>query len=186
MALFDTFPYLEDDTLIIQKMTENDLAALEEISWNENIYRYIPPFLYQKSSKVLLTAIGHMGGRDFEKKKKIIAGVYLKSNPDHLIGLAQMFDYSKRANQITIGYMINEAYWNQGITTKMVKRMMDYLHEEQQIKSLYAYVMPENQYSGKVLQKNGFVKQTDQKEEHNWGGKERVLVDVYVYENGVN
>ncbi len=71
MALFDTFPCLEDDTLIIRKMTENDLAALEEISWNENIYRYIPPFLYQKSSKVLLTAIGHMGGRDFEKKKNV-------------------------------------------------------------------------------------------------------------------
>jgi len=41
---------------------------------------------------------------------EIVAGIYLSAEPDRLIGFAEMFDYKKRTNQITIGYRINEAY----------------------------------------------------------------------------
>ena len=50
----------------------------------------------------------------------IVAGIYLCAEPDRLIGLAEMFDYKKRTNQITIGYRINEAYWHRGIATETV------------------------------------------------------------------
>ena len=39
--------------------------------------------------------------------------------------------------------------------------------------------MPENIPSAKVLLKNGFQKEDYQVEEHNWGGREKLLVDVY-------
>ena len=74
--LFDVFPYLENDRVIISKMELNDVAALAEISNNDNVYKFLPPFLYKKSNKALETAIKNLGGRDFEKKKHIIAGVY--------------------------------------------------------------------------------------------------------------
>lgn len=93
--LFDVFPYLENDRVIIRKMELNDVAALAEISSNDNVYKFLPPFLYKKSNKALETAIKNLGGRDFEKKKHIIAGVYLKENPNRLVGLAEMFDYKK-------------------------------------------------------------------------------------------
>lgn len=93
--LFEEFPYLENDKVIIKKMEVNDVEALAEISNNDNVYRFIPPFLYKKSKKVLETAIKNLGKRDFEKKKLIIAGVYLKDNPNKLVGLAEMFDYKK-------------------------------------------------------------------------------------------
>ena len=72
--LFDVFPYLENDRVIIRKMELNDVAALAEISNNDNVYKFLPPFLYKKSNKALETAIKNLGGRDFEKN--IIAGVY--------------------------------------------------------------------------------------------------------------
>ena len=74
--LFDVFPYLENDRVIIRKMELNDVAALAEISNNDNVYKFLPPFLYKKSNKALETAIKNLGGRDFEKKNHIIAGVY--------------------------------------------------------------------------------------------------------------
>ena len=73
---------------------------MSEISNNDNVYKYISPFLYKKSYKTLETAIKNLGGRDFEKKKLIIAGIYLKNNPNRLVGLAEMFDYKKRENVI--------------------------------------------------------------------------------------
>lgn len=179
--LFDEFPYLIGDTVIVKKMEVSDVEALSEISHNDNVYKYTPEFLHKKSNKVLETAIKNLGGRDFDKKKQIIAGIYLKSNPDRLIGLAEMFDYKKRENKITVGYRLNESYWNQGIATKTLKLMKEYLVDKIGITKLEAFVMPENIYSSKVLLKNGFVKEDYMDEEKNWGGQESVMVNVYTF-----
>ena len=179
--LFDTFPYLENDKVIIRKMESNDVAALSEISNNDNVYKYIPPFLYKKSNKVLETAIKNLGGKDFENKKYIIAGIYLKDNPNRLVGLAEMFDYKKRENKITVGYRLNEDYWNKKIATNVLKLMIEYLVNEVNITTLQAFVMPENIYSSKVLLNNKFVKEDFTLQEKNWGGQEIVTVDVYTY-----
>lgn len=179
--LFDTFPYLENDKVIIRKMESNDVAALSEISNNDNVYKYIPPFLYKKSNKVLETAIKNLGGKDFENKKYIIAGIYLKDNPNRLVGLAEMFDYKKRENKITVGYRLNEDYWNKKIATNVLKLMVEYLVNEVNITTLQAFVMPENVYSSKVLLNNKFVKEDFTLQEKNWGGQEIVTVDVYTY-----
>ena len=44
---------------------------------------------------------------------------------------------------------------------------------------LVAFVMPENVWSGRVLLRNGFVKEQRTEERHNWGGHETVTVKVY-------
>lgn len=68
MALFDVFPTLSDEKIIIKKMEETDVHALKEITENPAVYRYCPYFLYKKSESSLLTAIKNLGGRDFEKR----------------------------------------------------------------------------------------------------------------------
>ncbi len=182
-TLFDTFPYLENDKVIIRKMTKNDVPALLEISNNDEVYKYISPFLYKKNDKFLASAIENLGGRDFDKKKLIIAGVYLKDNPDRLVGLAEMFDYKKRENKITVGYRINESYWNQKIATNVLKLMIEYLGKEIGISRLEAFVMPPNIYSSKVLLNNGFTKEDYTFQDKNWGGQEEVTLDVYAFMN---
>lgn len=179
--LFDIFPYLENDKVIIRKMEPGDVTALSEICNNDNVYKYISPFLYKKSNKTLETAIKNFGGRDFEKKKLIIAGIYLKDNPDRLVGLAEMFDYKKRENKITVGYRLNEDYWNKKIASNALQLMIEYLVNEAGITTLKAFVMPENLYSSKILLKNGFIKEDYTSQETNWGGQEVVSVDVYTY-----
>ena len=177
--LFDEYPYLKNDKIIIRKMTLEDVPAFSQISHSEQVYRYIPMSFYQKNDRFLETAIDHLGGRDFIKKKQIIAGIYLANDPTMLVGLAEMFDYKKRENKITVGYRINENYWNRQIATKAVALMKEYLLHTVGIRKIQAFVMPENIPSAKVLLKNGFQKENYQVEEHNWGGHETLLVDVY-------
>lgn len=179
--LFHTFPHLENDHIIIRKMAEGDVDDLIEITHNPNVYQYTPSFLYKKSRGNLLAAISNLGGRDFDKKKLIIAGIYLCEEPDKLIGLAEMFDYKKRMNQITIGYRINESYWHRGIATDTVKLMVEYLCNDMGIQTLKAFVMPENIFSEKALIKNGFIKESDPVQEKNWDGKEIVDLNVFTY-----
>ena len=177
--LFETFPLLESETLVIRKMTEDDIDALREITDNDNVYRYIPPFLYRKSRGNLLATIRNLGGRDFEKKKMIVAGIYLRSEPNKLVGLAEIFDYKKRISQVTIGYRINEDYWHRGIATETVRLLIEYLCGSMGIRTLKAFVMPENIYSERILLKNGFVKEADTFPGQNWGGQESVDLNVF-------
>lgn len=180
MTLFEVFPYLTDDIIIIKKMEECDVQELQEITDNPNVYRYIPYFLYKKSKGNLLAAIRNCGGRDFEKKKYIICGIYLGSAPQKLIGLAEMFDYSKRRKSMTIGYKINEKYWNQGLASRAIALMKEYLIVEQGLLSLHAYVMPDNIFSEKALLSNGFKKSVEQVEQKNWAGMSVVTTNHYV------
>lgn len=152
-----------------------------EITNNENIYKFIPPFLFKKSKNILITAINNLGNRDFDKKKLIIAGIYLKNNPSKLIGLSEMFDYKKSKNLITIGYRINEDYWHKGIASSTISLMKKYLCDELKI-NLVAYVMEENIYSSKALINNGFNKLDYNVIEKNWGKKEEAKLDVYSYQ----
>lgn len=92
-----------------------------------------------------------------------------------------MFDYKKRENKITIGYRVNEDYWNKKIASNTLKLMVDYLVNEIGIMTLNAFVMPKNLYSSKILLNNGFVKEDYTSEEKNWVGQEIVSVDVYTY-----
>lgn len=182
--LFESFPYLQSELLIIRKMTEDDIEALNKITSNDNVYRYIPPFLYKKSRGNLLAAIRNLGGREFDKKRRIGAGIYLCEDPNNLIGIAEMFDYKKRKNQMTIGYRLNERYWNRGIATEALRLMVNYLCIDMGVKTLKAYVMPENIYSQKVLLKNGFVKEIDTVKGENWGGED--ISDLYVFSYSIN
>ncbi len=186
MALFDSFPYLENDLILIHRMEASDVDCLEEISWNDNLYRYIPPFLHRKSRSTLLTAIGHLGGREFDNKRQIIAGIYLKTDPGRLVGLTEMFDYRKRTNRMTIGYRVNESYWNRGIASSAVSLMTDYLVGREHVGTLIANVMPENVFSARALVRNGYVKQPVQEDKENWGGRDKAVVDVYAYTAGTN
>jgi len=181
--LFGAFPCLKNDRVIIRKMREDDADSLLEITGNPNVYRYIPPFLYRKSRKSLLTAIRNIGDRDFNHKRWIVAGIYLPEEPDKLIGLAEMFDYRKRASQITIGYLISESYWHRGAATAAVKLMQDYLCNEIGIRNLKAFVMPENSFSEKALLKNCFAKEYKTVQGKNWGGREVAVLNEFTYSN---
>lgn len=178
--LFDKFPHIESEKLIIKKMSESDVEALSRISNNAAVYRYIGPFLQEKNERFLQTAIKNLGGRDFDKRKRIIAGIYLRDSPDQLVGLAKMFDYKSKTNTITIGYRLNEKYWHQGIATETIRLMVQYL-KALGIGTIQAYVMPKNVYSARALLKNGFVKINEMVQQSNWAGQASVNTERYIY-----
>lgn len=159
-------------------MIESDVDALLEISNSDAVYKYISPFLFHKSEKFLKTAINNFGARDFDKKKMIIAGIYLQET-SKLVGSVEIFIYKKRSKSVTIGYRINENYWHQGIASSAIQLMVKYLFETE-IETIYAYVMSANKYSAKALLRNGFRRESYNVQEKNWGGQEIVDLEVYL------
>ncbi len=90
--LYEQFPHIVTNDIIIRKMTEEDADALLEICSNENVYRYTPDFMFTRNKNTIINNISQLGGRDFEKKRYIIAGVCPPDNPDRIIGTAEVFN----------------------------------------------------------------------------------------------
>jgi ribosomal-protein-alanine N-acetyltransferase len=122
--------------------------------------------------------IGHFE-RDFNKRKEIFLGICLNTEPDNIVGIAEMFDYSHDINMITIGYRLNESFWGRGIATKAVKAMTDYLFTDIGINRIQAFVMPENIKSQSVLVRNSFTREGLIRQGHIWKGKG--VVDLILY-----
>ena len=134
--------------------------------------------MVKKNKDTVANMIGHFE-RDFHKGKEIFLGICLNSEPDRIVGVAEMFDYSREVNMITIGYRLNDSYWGKGIAAKTVKAMTEYLFNEIGINRVQAFVMPENVKSQKVLQRNGFVKEGTIRQGHVWKG--HGVIDLILY-----
>ena len=177
--LYEEFPYIVANDIIIRKMTENDADALMELCSSEAVYRYAPDFMTTKNKKAVIRNISQIGGRDFEKKLYIIAGVYLQEDPNNIIATAEIFGYDKLVSMAEIGYRINERYWNRGIATKVTQALVAYLFDEIGLNRIQAKVMPENIYSAKVLLKNGFLREGLIRQGNFWKGRGVVELDMY-------
>ena len=177
--LYEEFPYIVANDIIIRKMTENDADALMELCSSEAVYRYAPDFMTTKNKKAVIRNISQIGGRDFEKKLYIIAGVYLQEDPNNIIATAEIFGYDKLVSMAEIGYRINERYWNRGIATKVTQALVAYLFDEIGLNRIQAKVMPENIYSAKVLLKNGFLREGLIRQGNFWKGSGVVDLDMY-------
>lgn len=171
------FPHIVTEELTLRKIEASDLDSIYEIYSNEKLFQYSPVML-KKNKDTVANMIGHFE-RDFHKGKEIFVGICLNSEPDRIVGVAEMFDYSREVNMITIGYRLNDSYWGKGIATKTVKAMTDYLFKEIGINRVQAFVMPENVKSQKVLQRNGFVKEGTIRQGHAWKG--HGVIDLILY-----
>lgn len=174
---YEQFPHIVADEITLRKIVASDLNNLFEIYSNEKLFQYSPVML-KKNKDTVANMIGHFE-RDFHKRKEIFLGICLKSEPNDIVGVAEMFDYSQDVNMITIGYRLNDRFWGKGIATKAVKAMTDYLFNDIGINRIQAFVMPENIKSQNVLQRNGFIKEGIIRQGTVWKGKG--VVDLILY-----
>ena len=60
VKLFTEYPVLENDTILLRKIKEDDAEALGELIKNELVYRYLPTFLFERSYEDPLEFIRRM------------------------------------------------------------------------------------------------------------------------------
>jgi [ribosomal protein S5]-alanine N-acetyltransferase len=175
--LFKEFPHLKSERLVLKRIEEQDIDSLFEIYSNENIFRLRPGNI-KKNKAAVLNMIGHFS-RDFNKKKTIFLGVYLKGKSGKLIGIGEIFDLNRKVNSITIGYTLNESFWGNGYASEAAKVIIDYLFRQIGINRIQAFVMPRNIKSKNVLKRNKLKKEGTIRQGEFWPGKGVVDLEVY-------
>ena len=180
MRLFEEYPSLSDDMILIHKMKQDDAHALHNFARTPEIYTYLPTFLYEQKYEFAEKVLACMDEECFATKVTMIMGVYLKSDPDKLIGLAEIYSYKPERKKASIGYRLDKPYWGRGIGTRVAALLKNYLMEETDVVVITAHVIKVNEASAKVLRKIGFIDRFPDILE-DWGFDEPVLTDKFVF-----
>lgn len=174
---FGQFPHIISHEVTLRKILPSDVEDLFAIYSDESLFLHSPVML-KKNKDTVAHMVGHFE-RDFHKGKAIYLGISLEGDPGGLVGLAELFDYQRDTDMITMGYRLNAAYWGKGIATQAVKALTGYLFEVAEVNRVQAFVMPENVKSLGVLRRNGFAQEGIIRQGHVWKGKG--LVDLALF-----
>ena len=171
--LFPELPVLNGETVTIRPLTLDDADGLRELTGCEEVYRYLPAFLFEKKYDVE-TVIERLYVECF--KESIILGIFMEGE---FCGLAEFYGFRDDAHKISVGYRLLERFWGQGIASEALGLMVDYLYGQTDIEIITASTMMENRASARVLEKNGFdlvVRASDE----DWGYEEPTPSDKWI------
>ena len=149
--LFSELPEIKGERVVLKPLTSVDTDGLRELTEDEEVYRYLPTFLFEKKYEDKEYVISRLYDECFESS--IILGVYVD---DDFCGLAEMYGYRAALHKASVGYRLLRRCWGKGIATEALGLMVKYMFEDTDIRIITASVMSENEASANVLQKNGF------------------------------
>lgn len=172
--LFSTLPVIKGERVTLKPLTADDKDALREMTQSEQVYRYLPTFLYEKKYEDNAYVIEHL--YDECLQTSLILGVFMDGS---FCGLAEIYGYQAQLKKVSVGYRLCERYWGKGIATETLGLMVQYLLEETDIRIITASTMAQNKSSDHVLKKNGF-KRIGYTVLENWGYAKPILTEKWI------
>jgi ribosomal-protein-alanine N-acetyltransferase len=172
--LFHEIPVIRGENLELRKLEPADAGSLKKLTGSDEVYRYLPTFLFEKKYEDAEYAISRMYTEGL--KKSLILGVF---SGGEFCGLAEFYGYRAPLLKISVGYRLLPGFWGKGIATAVLGLMADYLFNETPVRIITASVIPDNTASAGVLKKNGFRCAAHSVPE-NWGHALPTIADKWI------
>ena len=127
----------------------SDSADMYEYSRDpENLTFIYPPFFSLADTEIILV-------ENFMRKPLGHWAIVLKSN-EKMIGTISLSHLSTKNRTAEVGYVLNKAFWGQGLMTEVLTDLSNFFFAEFGLKKVEILVDQANQASIKVAQKAGF------------------------------
>ena len=192
LKLFDEIPYIRGERIELKRLVPSDALKLKELTDNENVYRYLPTFLFEKQFDDPGEAIEKMYEGLFGNRESLILGIFLRVGEGGSVsgrekpsgergifcGLAEYYGFKDALHKTCLGYRLLESFWGRGIASGTVELMIDYLYSKTDTEIITASTMVENKASERVLSKNGFI-MTAAAVEEDWGYEDPTITDKW-------
>ncbi len=172
--LFSEIPYIKSERIVLRALGPEDADSLRELTGSEEVYRYLPTFLFEKRYDDAETVIERLYTECAQES--IILGIF---EYGEFCGLAEMYGYKDPIHKISVGYRLLRRCWGRGIAGEALRLMVSYLLDETDIEIITASTMIENRASAAVLRKNGFELVAEAVGE-DWGYPEPVPADKWI------
>ena len=179
MKLFEEYPTLSDDTVILDRITEEDIPALEALTADELVARTIPTFLYEQKYDDKRLMLARMDEECFLTRQSLLLAVRPQTSERPLIGIAEIYNYEESKKKASVGHRGLRDSRGKGYSTHVLILLRDYLLKDLGLETVTAHVLKENIASARVMEKGGFVKKYPDLWK-DWGRDELQLTDKYV------
>lgn len=172
--LFSEIPVLGGERVTLRPLTLSDADSLRELTDDEEVYRYLPTFLYEQKYDDKEYVVSHLYDECLESS--LILGVF---EDDVFCGLAEIYGYRAALHKASVGYRLVRRCWGRGIATETLGLMVNCLLGETDVRIITASAMIGNQASANVLRKNGFRHLTYTLLE-NWGRRKLIPTEKWI------
>lgn len=155
------FPEIQSERLILNQPKWNDVPTIVSYASNIKIVentRSMPHPYYEEDAISWI----HMVNQGFKKKDNYMFAIRLKSDDAFVGGIGLTLDVQN--NRAELGYWMAEPFWNQGYTTEAVSAMLKFGFETLGLNKVIAVYLTTNNASGKVMIKNGMIREAEFKD----------------------
>lgn len=170
------FPKLVTKRLILNQIKPSDIPDIVAYAGNIKIVentRTMPHPYYEEDAISWM----HMANEGFKSKNNYIFAMRLRDTHAFIGGIGLTLDVQN--NRAELGYWLAEGFWNLGFTTEAVKAILQFGFEVLGLNKIIAAYISTNEASGKVMIKNGMVKEAEFKN-HDLKKDQSVDDGVYV------
>lgn len=170
--LFDEFPRIETERCELREVPLECAADLFRIRSNPEGARYGPdPWSDPEQAENRIREWHNW----FIEKEDIPWGIFLRGT-NRFIGHIK-YAYMRQYLGM-LGYHLDQAYWNQGIMTEVLRAVVKFLYERTDAHRLQATVHCEHAASIHLLEKIGFRREGLLRDRAHWHGK---FCSLYMY-----
>jgi [ribosomal protein S5]-alanine N-acetyltransferase len=170
------FSPLSTPRLLLRQPALTDVPALFGIRSDARVMRYIgrPPMSDPAEAEQLVAAFT----TSFERNEGIVWAICKHEAPDRLIGTIGFWKMDKANHRTEIGYLLGADWWRQGIMDEAMTAVLEYGFKTLGFHSVEANTDPENEASGGILEKHGFVQEAYFRENFYFEGR---FLDSRIY-----
>ena len=173
---FIPFPHIETERMLFRQIQPADAPQLLELRSSEVVMQYIDKERLKTLEEI--AALIERIVNDSKNGDGITWGVYLKEQPEILIGSIGLWRIIKPHYRAEIGYMIHPDFWGKGLMKEAVRRVIDFGFNDIKLHSIEAHINPSNAASAALLESTGFVREAYFKEDYFFRGK---FLDSAIY-----
>lgn len=159
----------------LRKINYDDINDIYNIFSDKEVMKYydLYPHKTLEESKSLITNF-----IDNCNLGTMIRFGIIEVSTNRLIGTCGFHNFSKTNNKAEIGYDLNRDYWNKGIMTQVINKLVSIGMRELQLNRIEAFVEPENIGSRNVLKKCKFTEEGLLRQYEMCKGR---YIDLYIY-----
>lgn len=143
-------PEIETSRLILRQFSLKDVDELYQFYQNPEVMKYVGTGIITKAETEakILTMIEH-----WQKNNFGMWAVVNKIN-NKMIGRCGLC-FLDNTEEVELGYILDQAYWHQGLATEASKASLRYGFEQLKLEKIVAIAVPENIASRRVMEKVG-------------------------------
>lgn len=140
---------IETEHLQLRLITENDVHYLEELDQDEEVKKFFPSGVLDKSEikKMINKFIQN------HATENLPCFVFFEKESNEFVGRSNFGKLD--TGEVKVAYLVNKKFWNQGYATEILTALIEWAKVNLSEKYIYAYADKENQASIHVMENCG-------------------------------